>query len=824
MADMVFICSQCGGDIRIDETLAGSPLECPKCNKTVLAPLPGIKADIKIGDFKLIRCIGTGGMGEVWLAYQDTMDRHVALKILYPAITDNEKFVSRFMQEVKISAKLHHPNIVTSYYAGVDKGIYYLAISFVDGMGLNEKLEDEGLIPEKEALRICLKIAIALKYAWNKFKMVHRDIKPGNIMISKEDKEVHLMDMGISKNLTEDNTLTMTGMIVGTPYYMSPEQARGDDDLDCRADIYALGSTLYHMLTGDVPYDAPNTIGILTKLISDPLPPPQEKNPCITDESVKLLEAMMTKDAQDRQQTWENVIKDIQKVQQGKPPITETTSNQQLEPLKKTPTKTGRQVKLQTKSSAKSPRTTKQTKAGKTPDNKNTVSPCPSCGVSNKVDALFCVRCGKSLSRKCPECSEKVSINMNFCSKCGTDIKTIMQLEVMLEKVKNEQHECHWDKIIKLSDSLPEKSRLTGKKSPKLFTQIFRIKTEAERLLHFEDAYKTASQLAKKYAEEDKNVEAFNILQDFLSEYPKNDFAPEIKHRINQLKQISYQGPEQGKEWVIPNSKVTLVPIKEGEFSMGSTAGNFLGFGAEKGRKSNEGPQHNVTISQPFWMGKYLITIGDFLYFLNSPENHRDLQWTPNSCSMEQAGKDKKTGKGCWGNMQQPMVEINWMDASNFCKWLTRHEIKFNRLPEGYLYRLPTEAEWEYCCRAGTTTTFHFGESENKLSEYAWIKNNSNNQTHPVGEKKPNQWGLCDMHGNVWEWCQDKYGDYMPEPAINPYGSSSSIGYVRRGGSWINNKEHCRSAYRNFWEAKCAFNYLGFRLVLAPAKIRMRGL
>ena len=114
MANMVFICSECGSDIKIDETLAGSPSECPGCNKTVLAPPPGLKPKVNIGDFKLIRCIGTGGMGEVWLAYQETMDRHVALKILSPALTDNEKFVSRFMQEVKISAKLHHPNIVTS--------------------------------------------------------------------------------------------------------------------------------------------------------------------------------------------------------------------------------------------------------------------------------------------------------------------------------------------------------------------------------------------------------------------------------------------------------------------------------------------------------------------------------------------------------------------------------------------------------------------------------------------------------------------------------------------------------------------------------------
>ena len=823
MANMIFICSQCGGDIKIDETLAGNPMECPNCCKTVLAPPPGIKPKVNIGDFQLIKCIGTGGMGEVWLAYQDTMDRHVALKILSPALTDDEKFVSRFMQEVKISAKLQHPNIVTSFYAGVDKGIYYLAMSFIDGFELNEKLDTQDMIPEQEALNIAKKIASALKHAWNKFKIVHRDIKPSNIMISKDDEEVHLMDMGISKNLTEDSSLTMTGMVIGTPYYMSPEQARGDDDLDCRADIYALGSTLYHLLTGEVPYDAESTIGILTKLISDPFPPPQKKNPEITDECAKLLEVMMAKDARFRQQNWEEVIKDIQKVMQGKVPITKITTTKKAASSDHSSLKKESQVQPQQKKPTKNTRATSQTKNRKTSSNKKTISLCPSCNAHNKVDALFCVRCGKGLSRQCPECSENVSINMNFCSKCGTDIKTIIQLEDMLETVKKEQQERHWDAIIKLSASLPEKSRMSGKKSPKLLTEINRIKLEAEKLLSTEEAYEKASQLAEEYVSQDKNIEAFNTLQNFLSEHPRNEYTSEIKHRIDKLKKISYQGPESGKKWIIPDSEVTLIPINAGEFLLGSPSGAFLGIGAEKGRKKNEGPQHQVTISQPFWIGETPITIGNFLSFLNSPENNGEIQWTAESCPVEKAGKDKEIGKGCWGEMQQPMVEINWLDASNFCKWLTLTEIKLNRLPRGYIYRLPTEAEWEYCCRAGTTTKFHFGDSENKLTEYAWLKNNSNQQSHPVAEKKPNQWGLHDMHGNIWEWCQDKYGDYMNQSAMDPYGSNSGIGFVRRGGGWINNSDRCRSAYRNFWEAKCAFSYLGFRIVLAPAKIRIRG-
>ncbi len=791
MPKILFNCSNCGADMEVAENLPGTLVDCPKCQHGVLAPHPGLKPETIIGDFKLLRRLGTGGMGDVWLAYQDTMDRHVALKILSPTLTDDEKFVSRFLQEVKISAKLHHPNIVTSFYAGVHKGIYYLAISFVDGHGLDEIMANRGIIDETVALDICIKIADALKYAWNKFKIVHRDIKPANIMISREEEDVHLMDMGISKNLTEDSALTLTGMIIGTPYYMSPEQARGDVDLDCRADIYALGSTLYHMVAGEVPYDSTHTIGILTKLISDPFPDPREKNPGLSDACALLLEKMMQKNARDRQQSWEEVIRDLKKVasDENSGKTAEIPRPQQpAPPLKK--------------------------------ENANvTASPCPSCGKGNKVDSLFCVQCGKSLTQECPECGQKVSVLMNFCSKCGVDIKIILQLKIILDTLKKEHQEQHWQKLADLCCSLPEKKELTAKKAAEILTEILRLKSEAEKNLQLEKAYEKADVSAKALADQGKNIEAMNALQDFLNEYPKNDYSPEIIHRINKLKRSSYQGPEPGDELLVEGANLNMVPIEPGEFLMGSPAGGFLGIGGEKGRQKNESPQHLVRLTSPFWIGKYPVTIAEYLFFLNCPDNQGELEWTPVSCSMDQAG----AAHDCWSDPQKPIVEISWLEATNFCKWLTSRETKYNRLPEGYIFRLPTEAEWEYCCRAGSTTGFHFGDSDEQLPEYAWYKRNSEGKSHPVGQKNPNTWGLYDMIGNVWEWCHDKYGDYSASEALDPFGSTFGFGFVRRGGSWINDADRCRSASRNYWDAKCAYNYLGFRLALAPAKIHMRG-
>lgn len=322
MPEINFTCPNCRAEIEADESSAGAVVPCPNCNVTVMIPLQGISPGMRIAGYEVLRRLGSGGMGEVWLARHTSMDRQVALKILSPALTSNKEFVTRFIKEVQTAAKLEHQNIVTAFDAGVDNNIHYLAMSYIDGVLLDDMLRIERKIPEKEALQIIRCVAEALRYAWNEYKILHRDIKPANIMLDCR-RIPKLMDMGISKSLAEEKKLTMTGIIVGTPYYMSPEQARADTDIDCRSDIYSLGATLYHLVTGEVPYDAPTTMGILTKHITDPFPPPQNRNPEVTDGCSALLEAMMAKKADDRPKTWEDVIKDIDLVLSGRFPATE---------------------------------------------------------------------------------------------------------------------------------------------------------------------------------------------------------------------------------------------------------------------------------------------------------------------------------------------------------------------------------------------------------------------------------------------------------------------------------------------------------------------
>jgi len=321
MQMVTFVCKGCGAELEVPDAHASEAAECPLCGATLVVPMPGIVRDRMLGGFRIERRLGAGAMGEVWLATQVALGRKVALKILAPSYTRDVAFLKRFRNEVLTVAKLTHPNIVPAYDAGVDCGIHYLAMAFIDGTDLDRQLKVRKVVPEQEALAIVRKLAGALRYAWDKFKLIHRDIKPSNIMMDKAGVPL-LMDLGLSKSVDQDHSLTVTGAVMGTPYYISPEQAKDEDALDFRCDLYSLGVTLYHMVTGRVPFDGTTMAGIMTKHIVEPFPPPRERNPAVTEECSVLLATMMAKNPGERQKSWQALITDIDLVLAGNMPET----------------------------------------------------------------------------------------------------------------------------------------------------------------------------------------------------------------------------------------------------------------------------------------------------------------------------------------------------------------------------------------------------------------------------------------------------------------------------------------------------------------------
>ncbi|MBL9136293.1 MAG: formylglycine-generating enzyme family protein [Verrucomicrobiales bacterium] len=199
-----------------------------------------------------------------------------------------------------------------------------------------------------------------------------------------------------------------------------------------------------------------------------------------------------------------------------------------------------------------------------------------------------------------------------------------------------------------------------------------------------------------------------------------------------------------------------------------------------------------VTLSHDFWLGRYEVTQEEYAAVMGRNPSHF---------------QDSVPGK--------PVEKVSHLEATAYCVNLTRREREAGHLPPGYLYRLPTEAEWEYACRAGTAHRFSFGDDTSVAAEFAWTLENSESKTHPVGLKRPNPWGLHDMHGNVWEWCSDWFTNYPSGPQVDPVGGPPGRFKVFRGGGWDKEIDYARSGNRFMMGPSNGIYFVGFRVCLA---------
>lgn len=251
-----------------------------------------------------------------------------------------------------------------------------------------------------------------------------------------------------------------------------------------------------------------------------------------------------------------------------------------------------------------------------------------------------------------------------------------------------------------------------------------------------------------------------------------------------------------------------LVWIPPGTFTMGSPAG-------EQDRYAWEGPQTVVTLTKGFFMGKYEVTQREYLAVMGTNSSYfvegRIVTTTPPPPVLPPPIE---------GDLNRPAEWVSWYDAVSYCRKLTEQERAAGRLPAGWEYRLPTEAQWEYACRAGTKTRFYYGDDPlySLLDFYGWHFPRSSKITHPVGQKIPNAWGLYDMAGNVGEWCLDWYATYPGGSVTDPLGPALGTSHVIRGGSWLYYAVLCRSAYRYYTFPDYVDGNIGFRVVLVQGQ------
>jgi len=303
---MRFLCSQCQ---TIVEGKPGEELDCTLCGAKITFPADHLSPGCVIGDFAIVRELARGGVGVVFLARQLSLDRPVALKILQQKFTADAEFIQNFIREARVAARISHPNIVQAYAVGEEDGIFYFAMEFIDGSTMKQVLKNEGKVDPKRAAEIIRDITEALGCAWTEQKLVHQDIKPDNIMLTKRG-QAKLADLGLARVAVGSDSGAGDDEVMGTPQYISPEQLTGVAT-DIRSDIYSLGASFYHLVTGRFPYQGKDGNEIAKQHVEGTLTDPIKVIADLPPELNRIIVKMMNKDINQRYQSAAELSADL---------------------------------------------------------------------------------------------------------------------------------------------------------------------------------------------------------------------------------------------------------------------------------------------------------------------------------------------------------------------------------------------------------------------------------------------------------------------------------------------------------------------------------
>jgi eukaryotic-like serine/threonine-protein kinase len=274
----------------------------------------------QIPGYQILNKCGAGAMAVVYRAKQLSLDRTVAIKVLPKRLSKNAEFVERFYREGRAAAQLNHASIVQAIDVGEANGFHYFVMEFIEGCTVYDELADGKVYSEQEAIDIISQIARALLHAHER-GFIHRDVKPKNIMLTKE-RVAKLADMGLARETTDHQAaLAEAGRAYGTPYYIAPEQIRGEVDIDHRADLYSLGATWYHMVTGRVPFEGPTPSAVMHKHLKEVLQPPDHLNTSLSSGCGAMIEMLMAKDRENRYPGARELLTDLDRLARKQPPM-----------------------------------------------------------------------------------------------------------------------------------------------------------------------------------------------------------------------------------------------------------------------------------------------------------------------------------------------------------------------------------------------------------------------------------------------------------------------------------------------------------------------
>jgi serine/threonine protein kinase/formylglycine-generating enzyme required for sulfatase activity len=906
----------------------------------------------KIGPYKILEPLGHGAVGKVDKA-QAPDGTIVAIKTLFQQFTYEAEYVKRFKQEARLAKKLSHPNVVKVLDVGEDDSGYlqYIVMEYVEGKTLAELMSGRSKYDKKpiqsppkiftasETIRIMRQISGVLQAAMD-IGLLHRDIKPQNIMLDADDN-AKLLDFGLSKDCDSVfSILSTTGQFIGTPPYMSPEQHSGEDVVDHRSDLYSLGCTAYQMLTGITPFPGPAVSGYAMQHLNDIPKSVHSLNKQCPKNLSFLINRLLAKKSKDRQQTPAELIEDLNRVERGQKPvkihkhkkksyaffiwrvavaavlflslfwlagraafhlgmnpkvdddiIIETISKKENKPtLPVYENKLSEDQRLKKLDSY-------LRQAGRWSKDENKIKKavsainqaymlCDSDKEHKRVATLEKI-VYKALANRRPwvavvdftvddSVESKVSgkaiaikleqaLNGKFRLLTRSQVKKALQeLRFQTSDLIDHKNAKRFGKLVGaellLTGSIiqlgPELTVATqcfdvetgiilqtaeismfnpGEMNAKLFDLAAiltldkngkenhlkkkidvlnkrRIKyelaqSEGERVLKAAQSLytqgrslKDENDLAYKHCSDGlKTIEFFekSSYVKYLPRKEKNKFVT-LKQAINKYIAILVQGPIKDRDWTLPKLKMSFTYVKAGKFYMGSLKG-----------PRDEKPRRMITLKSSYWLGKYEVSNGEYLEFIAATGYNGNRNADDNYLSHFKVDSSIPTGNN------YPVCWISWHNADAFCKWLTTREKRRGRLPKGYVYRLPTEAEWEFAARGGNKSKNYKYSGSNLIELVAWCGNKVGaRRPHEVGVKSPNELGLFDMSGNVWEFCYDWKGNYLPYYHTDPKGSTTGANKVVRGGGWYYDADFCRVTNRHSCLPKDTYNTVGFRVAL----------
>jgi serine/threonine-protein kinase len=752
----------------------------------------------RLGQYLILERISKGATSTVYKAYQEKLERYVAVKVLSPHFIDEEGFLDRFKQEARAVAQLDHPNILPVYDFDQVGDIFYIVMKYVDTGTLKEVVGEP--LDLRVTLEIFTQVGLALGYA-HRQGVIHRDVKPGNILIG-EGNWALLTDFGLAKIRAGDRKLTKSGIGMGTPDYMAPEQAQGLP-VDARADLYSLGCMLHEMLTGRVPFEADSGMAVVVKHITEPPRPPREINPRLPLAVEQVILRALEKDPAKRYQTAETMVTDLARAIGRPDQFTLPTPVAEAPVLAPLPPRT---------SAVTSPRAIV---TARWEQSRNWIK------VQQPIVADRTRRAGRWVLARLRRLGWAIRAGL---LGLGHALRRLAAaVAALVRRAAGRVRDWLEARDVRAAPPAKPKStraRAAGKKSRSARQTTSTIALGARPTARaIVERARSALAAARDRVTRRRLLTAIATIVALLivvllllvrpfdsvpvEAQATGTFAPGVSASPapNETRpaattaggQTDTPEPADTPQPAVtptplPEAPAGMVAVTGGTFKMGATGGNY---------EADETPPHFVTVN-PFYIDVVEVTVAQFARFANG------------SGYVSEA--ERKGDATTWrtfnvaDRQRHPVTHVSWNDAATFCRY--------------YGKRLPTEAEWELAAKGYSENVYSWGNSFS--AERVNTRERGAGQPIPVGDlSNATPFGAYDMIGNVWEWVADWYGGgyYGESPASNPGGPGSGQERVIRGGSFKSLGDRAtttirRKAFPDGWSDDIGFRCV--RNVAAP--------